>query len=152
MKYIILVFVIFTIIGCESTSTKEETNILVNIPELINRSPEEVEKILGTPDNSYFKVAFRHKVLVYEYEAENMEVRFPKNIASEIIIKNPLPFKYEPNTLKSYGITAAKPTKVVTDGFMKWENIPGFKVVSMYIKHLDTEGKVDNFDILFTGS
>lgn len=149
MRYLTLILLFFLTVGCESFSKKEKTNVVIDIPELINKSPKEVETILGTPDNSYYKVAFNHKVLVYEYK--NMEVRFPKNIASEIVIKNPVPFKYEPETLKSYGIIADKPTKVVSDGFMKWENIPKFKVVSMYIKHLDEEGNVDNYNILFTG-
>ena len=140
-------FIWLAIGSCNST----RENLIVDIPSIIDKSPGEVKKVLGEPDSSYMQPILNKKVLTFFYTANVVEIRFFKNVASEIIVRQTKDIPFEENSLELFGVTPQTPTEKKENLLITWNDYPNFKTVSFYTKYRNTDGTPQIFEIFFKG-
>ena len=140
----------FIIFWACTPNEKEGKNLIVNVPEIINKTPEEVVAILGKPDTAFVQnvVTLRFHTQLY-YELDSLEIQYLEGTSKDIVVHKPLPLPLNKMTLKAYGLEPKEPTGNVLDEVLRWENYEGFKMVNMYAIHKDKDGKIDDYKIFF---
>lgn len=134
-------------ISCDSN----RQNLVIDIPKIINKSPEEVKKALGEPDSSILQPIFNKKVLTFYYTANVVEIRFFENIASEIIVRKTDNIPFDENSLKLFGVSPQTPTEKKENLLITWNTYPEFKTVSFYTKYRNPDGSPKIYEIFFKG-
>jgi hypothetical protein len=104
--------------------------LVLNVPAIALKSPEEVARVMGPPDRSngvQLSANVRNR-----YRRGAVEIVFVEGRASWIKLYNTrhLPFSVE--ILPKLGLPLAKPTYVNSNHVMSWSNLPNLKEVSVY--------------------
>lgn len=142
-----ITFILFY--SCTLNEKKGE-NLIVDIPEIINKTPEEVVAILGEPDTAFVQmvVTLRFHTQLY-YDLDSLEIQYLDGTSKDIVVHKPLPLPLNKMTLEAFGLESKEPTDKVLDEVLRWENYEGFKMVNMYAIHKDKHSKIDDYKIFF---
>lgn len=127
----------------------EEGGLILDIPILINKTPTEVVEILGEPDTSYYEQVLAKSFLVHRYKKHDIEVQYLKGKSNDIIINEPLPVKFDPESLKHFGLKPIEPTVSREKGMLKWKNYSGLKTINFYKVRVDSAGNIIGYKIFF---
>lgn len=145
-----VLFILFAgLLACENKATSEKEGIIVDVPAIINKTPEEVVKLLGEPDSAFDQYIVTKKIFTQLYQAGVVEIQYPRGKATDIVIHNPQPLPFEPPTLAAFGVQPKGPTYFQPYEVMRWEDIPEFEMVSFYTVHKADSVTVDNYTIFF---
>ena len=55
-------------------------------------------------------------------------------MVSEIVVQEPYPLKFAPETITNFGIDYVEPTEYDSLAMIMWKNIEGIKVVNFYLR------------------
>jgi hypothetical protein len=113
--------------------------LLLNVPALANQPPEEVEKILGRPEQKRGSVVSQHRKTLYR--RGSVEVVYTDGRASWIKLYNTRGMKFHQQSLSKLGLPPKKPTYVNRNHVMSWSKINNLKEVSFYS---DSDGGVSS--------
>jgi len=104
--------------------------LVLNVPAIALKSPEEVARVLGPPDRSngaQLSANVRNR-----YQRGAVEVVFVEGRASWIKLYNTRHLRFSAEILPKLGLPIAKPTYVNSSHVMSWSNLPNLKEVSVY--------------------
>ena len=133
MRYwCILLLYSLPIFSCQPT--EPEDDLVFDALALVNTSPEETADILGTPDTTYYLTIFNKRYFVQYYNQYGVEVRHLNGLVNGIIVNEPYPLKFAPETITKFGIDYVEPTQYDSLAMIMWKNIEGFKVVNFYLR------------------
>lgn len=133
--------------ACEQPLAESE-KIVLDIPAIANKTPEEVVAALGQPDSVYLQKRGRKKVAVQLYKPHQIEIYFPAGKASEILVNKPAPLPYHERALSSFNIEPRSPDQANDNAAIKWSNIQGFKYITFFSHQIQAD-TVSDFKIFF---
>lgn len=122
---------VFLIAGCTPV---EPDDLVFDAPKLVAKSPEEVVELLGEPDTSYYRPFLNKRYFIQYYNQYGVEVRHLNGSVSEIIVQQPYPLKFAPETITRFGIAYTEPSEYDSLAMIMWKNIEGIKVVNFYLR------------------
>lgn len=138
----------FCFSACSESKLKEES-IILNIPNLIHKTPTEVVAILGKPDTVYYEQVLRKTFLVQRYKNLDLEIQYIKGKSNDIIINDPIPIEFKKESLSLFGIKPAQPTEHREKEMLKWKNYSGLKTINFYKVRTDSAGNIVSYKIFF---
>jgi hypothetical protein len=141
----------FLIQSCEqSDNLKEKDSLIFNIPELVNKTPEQVIKILGEPDSAYTQYVVTIPVYTQWYGEKGLEIQYlePEKLSKDIVIHNAGPLLFEPSTLALFGLEPTTPTISNPRSNLRWSDLQGYKTIHFYNRQEDANGDI-RFQIYF---
>lgn len=150
MKFLFGIFIAiyFYFCGCAKSEIKEK-DIILDIPNLIEKSPTEVVTILGEPDTVYYEQVLRKKFLVQRYRKHDIEIQYLNGKSNDIVINDPLPIEFKMESLNLLGIKPALPTEYREKEILKWKNYSGLKTINFYKVRTNSAGNIISFKIFF---
>ena len=125
-------------------SESSEDDIVFNARELIGQSPEGVIKILGSPDTTFHQTFVKRRYFIQYYDKYGIEVRYLQGSISGVIVNEPYPLKFAPETITKFGIDYTEPTKHDTRSSITWKNIEGFKAINFYLRGVEKSDSVEH--------
>lgn len=143
LSFLVLLFSI----ACQTSSS----NLIIDVPQVVDKNPEEIRQILGDPDSVAMQPIFRQKVLTYYYTRHDVELRFFNGHASEILVRKTDDIPFEAASLSLFGLDPTSPEEFIPDMLMRWGNYDQFKTVTFYTKHRDAEGRPEIYELFFRG-
>ncbi len=133
MRYWYITFLCsLSTLGCQPT--EPEDDLIFDALALVDASPEKTASILGAPDTTYYLTIFNKRYLVQYYNQYGVEVRHLNGSVNGIIVNEPHPLKFAPETITKFGIDYVEPTQYDSLAMIMWKNIEGFKVVNFYLR------------------
>jgi hypothetical protein len=114
--------------------------LVLNVPSIARRSPEEVARILGPPERS--NGASLSANVRNVYHGGTIEIVFVEGQASWIKLYNTRRLPFSQQILSKLGLPPAKPTYVNANHVMSWSNLPNLKEVSVYAGESGTVSSV----------
>lgn len=134
-------------ISCSSPTT-EEVGLVLDIPNLVHKTPTEVVEILGEPDTSYYVRILTKTFLVHGYKDHDIKIQYLKGKSDDIVVNDPqVEFKEE--SLRHFGIEPAPPTVFREKAMLKWKNYSGLKTINFYNVTTDSLGNIRSYKIYF---
>ncbi|MGB3587876.1 MAG: hypothetical protein WBA23_15110 [Tunicatimonas sp.] len=127
---LIFPFLIWLMYNC----TSPNENVVFNAPLLLSKSPTEVTQILGEPDTVYNRTFFGKQYFIQYYNKHGIEVRHYQGKIEGVIVNEPYPLEFKPETITKFGIKYVEPTKYDSSAMIMWKNIDGFKVINFYLR------------------
>ena len=121
-SFLISVLFILFLGGC---ATNESGKTALDVVALRGKTPNEVVDISGDPDSSYIHYVLGRPFLVYRYDPHQVEMRFYQNKLVEIIVHDPRPWPFEPETIEHFGLDYFEPTTYNPDANISWSNYGG---------------------------
>ena len=129
-------------VGCRPTESDNE--LVFDALALVNKSPEETADVLGEPDTTYYRTIFGKRYFVQYYNQYGVEVRHLNDLISGVIVNEPYPLKFAPETITKFGINYVEPTQYDSLAMIMWKNIEGFKVVNFYLRGVAKPDSVEH--------
>ncbi len=114
--------------------TSYSEDVVFNAPSLLNKSPTEVIGILGEPDTVFQRTFFGKQYFIQYYNEYGVEVRHYQGKIKGVIVNEPYPLEFKPETIIKFGISYVEPTKYDSSAMIMWKNIDGFKVINFYLR------------------
>lgn len=139
------------IILLSATACRKEGNrklVVLDIPAIAHKTPEQVQAILGQPDSSYFQKRGQKKVPVQLYQPHHIEIYYPAGKATEILVNEPAPLPYHRTSLSSFNIDPHTPEQANDNASIKWSNVRGFKHITFFSHNIQAD-TVSAFRIFF---
>lgn len=154
MKLMKLIIYICSFLICSSfyscsESPSDQAGLILNIPSLVNKLPNEVAEILGEPDTVYYDQVLNKKFFVQRYKRHDIEIQYLKGRANDIIVNQPWPVDFEAGSLRYFGIKPAQPTVYHENEMIKWKNHSGLKTINFYKVRKDSTGNIISYKIFF---
>lgn len=147
IKRCLLSSVVFLACAC---GQKESSDIILDVKQIANKRPEQVVKLLGEPDSTYYIRIFGRSIFCQLYKPHNIEIQYPETLATDIVIYGPhgLPFSHE--ALKAFNVNhKIHPNEYIEGQLWRWYDQEGFSTISLYNTDKDTTGRILNFNIFF---
>ncbi len=140
-----------TIILCSVLSLVSCKQIILDVEEVTDKTPEQVAKILGTPDTAYTQVIVTKPVFTQIYRREfEIEIMYPEGLSTDIVVFDAAPnLPFEAGIIEKFGLQQMPPSDVVANTYIKWKNYPGYKTINFFATDLDSAGKVEQFRLFF---
>lgn len=117
------------------TPKTTDVDLVFDIKTIVGKSPQEVEKILGTPSKKEKITGYPCKYsacIKYYYQKEKYEVIFKKGKPSRIVIYSfPNLTTYE-NAIQSLGFPKSKSTFFNPSITVRWENIDKYHEIAFF--------------------
>ncbi len=134
----------------EKDNLKEKDSILFNIPELVNKTPEQVIEILGEPDSAYTQYVVTIPVYTQWWNDKGLEIQYlePDKRSKDIVIHKAGPLPFDPSTLALFGLEPMSPTVSNPRSNLRWSDMQGFKTIHFYNRLENQNGEV-NFQLFF---
>jgi hypothetical protein len=128
-----------------------QTRPVFDINSIVNKTPYEVEAILGTPDTSYTQRIVTKDIFTQIYSAGcEVEIMYPNGLSTDVVILNGSPqFAFEASTITKFGLEEIPPSEVLPNAFIKWKNYPGYTTINFFATDLDSTGSVAQFNLFF---
>ncbi|UCG84914.1 MAG: hypothetical protein JSW71_13295 [Gemmatimonadota bacterium] len=104
--------------------------LVLNVPAIALKSPEEVANVLGPPERTngaQLTANVRNR-----YQRGSVEVVFVEGKASWIKLFNTRSLQFSKEILPKLGLPSAKPTYVNSSHVMSWSNLANLQEVSVY--------------------
>ncbi len=129
-------------------SPKEEA--LFDIREFIAKSPDEVATLMGKPDTTYHRTIFGKRYAIQYYHQYGIEIRSLNNRVAEVIVNEPYPLKFTPETITEFGLDFVEPTRYEPESMISWTNLEGIKAATFYIVGIKKPDSIEhNYKIYF---
>lgn len=143
LKTILFTAVVFAFWSCEKK--------LLDIEQVVDKTPEEVETILGKPDTAYTQMIVTKPIYTQIFRDEvDIEIMYPDGLSTDIVVLDAAPeFKFNERIIARFGLKEIPPSHVQKNSFIKWKNYPGYKTINIFATDLDTAGNVEQFRIFF---
>lgn len=114
-------------------------SLVLNVPAIARRSPDEVQLLLGPPDTADGpQVSLQVK---RTYQRGRVEIVYVENRAKWIKLYDGRDLAFGTEALPKLGLPALRPTYRNPDHVMSWQNIPHLQEISLYA---GTAGKVSS--------
>lgn len=126
--------------------------LILDVPKIMNRTPQEVIGVLGEPDSAFTQFIVTKVIFTQIYNRQfNVEIMYPEGLATDIVVYDPAPdLPFEPETLEHFGLSAdIAPSDTMKETYIKWKNYPGFKTINLFVTKLDSIGQVSQYLIFF---
>ena len=124
---------------------------ILDIVAIADKTPKEVEEILGQPDTAYTQLIVAKPIFTQIYEKEfEIEIMYPDGLSTDIVVFDvapKLPFEY--SIISKFGLDAIPPSDVLDNAYIKWKNYPGYKTINFFVTDLDDKGNVEQFRLFF---
>ena len=117
-----------------SSSENSEGDIVFDARELIGKSPEGIIEALGEPDSAYQRSITGKPYFVQYYNQYGVEVRHFQGSIVNIIVNEPYPLEFAPETITKFGFDYTEPTEYDSLAMITWKNIEGIKIVNFYLR------------------
>ena len=127
-----------------SCNSAEKDNIIFNAPDLVDKSPMEVVDILGEPDSIFHRTLFGKQYFIQYYDKHGIEVRHYQGKIKGVIVNEPYPLAFEPETITKFGINYVEPTNYDSSAMIMWKNIEGFKVINFYLRGVKKPDSIEH--------
>lgn len=112
-----------------------DIDLVFDIKTIVGKSPQEVEKILGTPSKKEKITGYPCKYsacIKYYYQKEKYEVIFKKGKTSRIVIYSFPNLTSTEDAIQSIGFPKSKPTVFSAGNTVRWENIDRFHEIAFF--------------------
>ena len=127
-----------------------KVELILDVPKIINKSPEENIITLGKPDSIYqfeSTFGFAH---VHFYQQHEISIYYNQNQAREIRIHNPKPIRFDKKFIQHIGINPPNaPDYVIDSVIISWNNIPDYTEV--FIMTESFEDNIHDYYITIIG-
>ena len=142
--FLLLISITALTAGCNS-----ERGVILDVSSVVNKTPEEVIRILGTPDTTYTERILGKTIFCQRYVAHNIEIQYPESLSTDIVIYGPHGLPFTQSALKAFNIRQQHPAQYERDAVMRWYDLDKFAAVSFYNVVKGSDGGIDNFTIYF---
>ncbi|MDN5201656.1 hypothetical protein QQ008_09795 [Fulvivirgaceae bacterium BMA10] len=141
---------LFCIILCWSCSSDDSEKIVSNIKSFKDKTPFEIETILGKPDTSYTKNILTNKYFIQHYKSHKTDIRHLNGKVAEVILHEPENLNFRPETIEKFGFEFVEPTKYDPAAMISWKDLEGFSDISFYLVGTKNDNPSEpNFKIFF---
>lgn len=151
MKKVTLAVFLFVGSFIFSCTSSDDSQMILDVPNLVQKLPEEVVGVLGEPDTVYYDQVFNKKFLVQRYKEHDLEIQYLNGKSNDIILNDASLIEFKQESLNRFGIKPAIPTVFRDKEMIKWKNHSGLKTINFYNVKLDSVGNIINFTIFFKG-
>lgn len=141
-RYSFSLFIFIIIVSCSSPDRATET--VFDAPALVGQSPEGAIAVLGEPDTTYTRTLFGKRFFTQYYNDYGVEVRHLDGRIANIIVNEPYPLKFSPETITRFGIDYVEPTEYDSLAMIMWKDIEGFKVINFYLRGVEKPDSVEH--------
>ena len=122
--------------------------VVLDVPRILNKTPIQVEEILGTPDSTYTIQVMGKKAFTQFYKNNHIEIQYPKQTATDIIIKGPHGLPFSGEALKALNIeVTTPPSQFMEKELIRWYDVGKYSAISFYQVQWDSLQNVQNFSI-----
>ena len=124
---------------------------LLDVNSIVNKTPLEVEGILGAPDTSYTQRIVTKDIFTQIYNVGcAVEIMYPEGLSTDIVVLDGAPkFAFEASTITRFGLEEVPPSDVMPNAYIKWKNYPGYTTINFFATDLDSTGAVEQFNLFF---
>lgn len=146
VRAILLLTGLILLFACEKSQSP-----ILDIENVVDKTPQQVEAILGRPDTSYTQTIVTKHIFTQIYKDEfDIEIMYPDGLATDIVVLNGAPkLPFEASILNRFGLKEITPSHVLEKSYIKWKNYPGFKTINFFVTDLDSAGQVEQFRLFF---
>jgi hypothetical protein len=139
------------VLFCGALALASCTRPGINIPEITDKTPEEVARVLGAADSMYTQKIVTKAIYTERYRREfEIEIMYLNGLSTDIVVLDAAPeLPFEPSAIATFGFKAIPPTDVMKNAYIKWKNYPGYKTINCFATDLDGAGEVEKFQIFF---
>jgi hypothetical protein len=144
MSRVTIIFcAVWFLVSCKQT--------ILDVEEVADKTPQQVVKILGTPDTAYTQVFVTKPVFTQIYRREfEIEIMYPEGLSTDIVVFDAAPrLPFESGIIERFGLQHISPSDVVANTYIKWKNYPGYKTINFFVTDLDSAGNVEQFRLFF---
>lgn len=148
MRHLIFnLFFIFSL-GCESN---KKSQFILDVKSIVNKAPSETEYLLGKPDSTYTIRILGRPIYCQRYAKNNIEIQYPENQATDIVIYGPHGLAFNQSALKAFNIDykTNHPDEYMKDRLIRWLDVDEFSTITFYDPELDSAGNIKSFTIFF---
>ena len=135
---------IFLALTTHCTPLGDEQELVFDAKKLVGQSPEGVASVLGEPDTTYNHMLFGKRYFTQYYDRYGVEVRHLDGKIASIIVNEPYPLDFAPETITKFGIEYVEPTEYDSLAMIMWKNIKGFKVVNFYLRGVEKPDSIEH--------
>lgn len=147
-SWIVGIIYMIVMISCKNS----DSDIIIDIDEVINKSNDEVIGILGKPDTAYWQPIFNKKVYTTVYTPYKVEFRYFNGVASDIIVRQPGDLSFHPASLARFGIPKSDPDKREPNVLLRWDHpTDRIRMITMYAKKAGDDGQPSVYEFYFKG-
>ena len=104
-------------------TTKTLPTLVLNVPEIANKSPEDVARILGTATSSNSEPG--QNTTRNAYRRGEIEVTFKHDRAARITVRRTGDLPFDAAALQKLGLPPTKPTARTSGGALRWDRLCG---------------------------
>jgi hypothetical protein len=133
-------------------SCAPQTDIIFDVPKIVNKTQPEVIELIGEPDSSYNTFALGRAIPTHLYlsQSHRIEILYPNKKATEIIVNHPQPLPFSSEALPHFNVKPSiPPSDSVYNTVLTWSGLQDFKKVSIFAMQLDENGQPDKWQIFF---
>jgi hypothetical protein len=123
----------------------------LDIKQVADKTPQQVEAILGEADTSYTKMIVTKPIFTQIFRDElEVEIMYPDGLSTDIVVLDAAPkLPYNESIISRFGLENLPPSDVMKNAYIKWKNYPGFKTINIFATDLDSAGNVEQFRLFF---
>lgn len=139
---------ILLIYACTS---KRDVSVILDIKEVVNKRPMEVEEILGKPDSTYTIRMLGKSIFCQLYKKNNIEIQYhDSGLATDIVIYGPHSLPFDQSALKAFNLDIdIPPSQYMEKELLRWYDVDKFAGISFYHVEKDSFKNVKNYYIFF---
>ncbi len=140
----IILFTVLCLVSCNNPT-------ILDVEELADKTPQQVEEILGKPDTAYTQVFVTKHVFTQIYRRDfEFEIMYPEGLSTDIVVFDAAPkLPFEAGIIEKFGLQQLPPSDVLANAYIKWKNYPGYKTINFFVTDLDSAGNVEQFRLFF---
>lgn len=141
---------VFSILSCRDQGAANDS-VILDVKRIVNKSPEEVEEILGEPDSAYTITVMGKRIFCQAYAGNSIEIQYPDRRARDILVTDQTRLAFDQTALSAFGLDYKKqhPSDYKKGSFIRWSNFDDFSAISLYATEKDSLNRVTAFNIFF---
>ncbi len=134
-----------------SCGQPDRRDVVLDVKSIVNKSPEEVESILGEPDSVYTIQMMGASIPCQLYMNRRVEVQYSGLRASDIIVHAWPGLSFSQTTLARFNLDyrMKHPADYRRDALIRWVDFDQFSAISFYNPKYDSLNNTMSFDIFF---
>lgn len=138
------------IVAACGTEKRQDEKILLDVKAIVNKSPAQVEEILGEADSVYTFRIMGKEVFCQLYKDDNVEIQYPDSVATDILVKDAHQLPFDQTALSAFGLDYRKhPSDYKKGSFIRWSDFEEFSAISFYNTKKDCLDRITGFSIFF---
>jgi hypothetical protein len=125
--------------------------IILDIRNVVNKTPEQVVEILGEPDTTYTERILGKEIYCQKYYRNNIEIQYPESLSTDVVVYGPHGLPFTQSGLKAFDLSYQKqhPSQYEKETLMRWYDFENFEAISFYDVQKDSVGRIKNYTIFF---